>query len=167
MTEKNDHREGAIKRVRKGTLRHRCLSRGRSQNHKRPVSMETGPAPCKLLGMTRKQLQLWLGAAAFLCPPGGLLLTLLSPVVAQDIRGLELCTAETRMERRTGCLQANIEFLQQALIKLARETRDKITAADRDIAVARAEIASLKATTEKLNSELAQMKANAQPNDKK
>ena len=125
--------------------------------------METGPAPCKLLGMTRKQLQLWLGAAAFLCPPGGLLLTLLSPVVAQDIRGLELCTAETRMERRTGCLQANIEFLQQALIKLARETRDKITAADRDIAVARAEIASLKATTEKLNSELAQMKANAQP----
>jgi hypothetical protein len=98
---------------------------------------------------------------------GALLVTLLSPVAAQDIRGVELCTAETRMERRTGCLQANIEFLQQALIKLARETQDKIAAADRDLAAARAEIAALKSTMEKLNSELAQMKANAEPNGKK
>ena len=27
---------------------------------------------------------------------------------AQDVRGLEVCTAEKQMERRTGCLQANI-----------------------------------------------------------
>jgi hypothetical protein len=53
------------------------------------------------------------------------------PLAAQDIRGVELCTAETRMDRRTGCLQANVEFLQQSLIKLARETQDKMTAADR------------------------------------
>jgi len=37
------------------------------------------------------------------------------PSAAQDIRGLEVCTAEKQMERRTGCLQANTEFLQQAL----------------------------------------------------
>ena len=80
---------------------------------------------------------------------------------------MELCTAETLMERRTGCLQANVEFLQQALIKLARETQDKIAATDRDLAAARAEIAALKSTMEKLNSELTQMKANAEPNDKK
>ena len=80
---------------------------------------------------------------------------------------MELCTAETRMERRTGCLQANVEFLQQALIKLARETQDKITATDRDLAAARAEIAALKSTMEKLNSELTQMKANAETNSKK
>jgi hypothetical protein len=94
--------------------------------------------------------QLWLGAAQFLCPAGALLVTLLSPVAAQDIRGVELCTAETRMERRTACLQANVEFLHQALIKLARETQDKITAADRDLAAARAEVAALKSTTESL-----------------
>jgi hypothetical protein len=129
--------------------------------------METGPAACKLLRMTRKQLQPWLGTAASLCPAGALLVTWLSSVAAQDIRGLELCTAETRMERRTGRLQANIEFLQQALIKLTRETQDKIAAADQDIATARAEIAVLKATLAKLNSELVHMKANAQPNDKK
>ena len=80
---------------------------------------------------------------------------------------MEVCTAEKQMERRTGCLQTNIEFLQQALARLARETQDKITAAGRDLATARAEIAALKSTMEKLNSELAQMKAKAEPSGKK
>jgi uncharacterized 2Fe-2S/4Fe-4S cluster protein (DUF4445 family) len=116
----------------------------------------------------RSQLrQPWLAAAQFLCPAGAVLVTLLSPVAAQDIRGMERCMAETRMERRTGCLQANVEFLQQALIKLARETQDKITATDRDLAAARVEIAALRSTMEKLNSQLTQMKANVEPNGKK
>ena len=80
---------------------------------------------------------------------------------------MEVCTAETKMERRTGCLQANVEFLQQALNKLARETQDKIAAAGRDLAAARAEIAALRTTVEKLSSELAQMKAKAEPESKK
>ncbi len=120
--------------------------------------------------MKREQRQLWRprpGAARFLLAAGALLVTLLPPAAAQDIRGLEVCTAETQMLRRTGCLQANVEFLQQALIKLARETQDKIAAADRDLAIARAEIAALKSTMEKLSSELAQMKAKAEPNGKK
>ena len=87
---------------------------------------------------------------------GVLLLALLSRADAQDIRGLEVCTAEKQMERRTGCLQANVEFLQQALAKLARETQEK-----------RAEIAALKATVAKLDSELAQLKAKAEPANKK
>jgi hypothetical protein len=111
--------------------------------------------------------QAWRGAAQFLCPAGAVLVTLLSPVAAQDIRGLELCTAETRMERRTGCLQANVEYLQSALTKLARETEDKIAAADRDLAAARAEIAALKSTMDRLNSELVQIKANAEAKGKK
>src|SRR5438552_18360336 len=120
--------------------------------------------------MKREQSQLrqsWLVTAHFLCPAGVLLVIVLSPGAAQDIRGMERCTAETRMERRTGCLQANVEFLQQALIKLARETQDKITATDRDLATARAEIAALKSAMEKLNNELTQMKASAGPNGKK
>jgi hypothetical protein len=98
---------------------------------------------------------------------GALLATLPASAAAQDIRGLEVCTAEMQMQRRTGCLQANVEFLQQALIKLARETQDKIAAADRDLAIARAEIAALKSTVEKLSSELTQMKAKAEPGGKK
>jgi chromosome segregation ATPase len=96
-----------------------------------------------------------------------LLATWLSPAAAQDIRGMEVCTAETKMERRTGCLQANVEFLQQALNKLARETQDKIAAAGHDLAAARAEIAALRSTVEKLSTELAQMKAKAEPAAKK
>ena len=61
---------------------------------------------------------------------------LLSPAAAQDIRGVEKCTAETQMERRTGCLQANVEFLQQALTKLQRETREKLATAAREAAAA-------------------------------
>ncbi len=103
----------------------------------------------------------------FLLPAAALLTTLLSPAAAQDIRGMEVCTAETKMERRTGCLQANVDFLQQALNKLARETQDKIAAAARDLAAARAEIATLRSTIEKLKSELAEMKAKAEPAAKK
>jgi septal ring factor EnvC (AmiA/AmiB activator) len=86
---------------------------------------------------------------------------------AQDIRGLEICTAEKQMERRTGCLQSNVEFLQQVLTKLARETQDKTAAADRNIAAAQAEIAELKATVAKLNAELAQIKTKIEPGTKK
>jgi hypothetical protein len=120
--------------------------------------------------MKREQRQYWRPwhkAAQFLCATGLLLLTSLSPAAAQDIRGMEVCTAEKQMERRTACLQANVEFLQQALIKLARETQEKSAAADPDLTAAQAEIAALKSTMEKLNSELQQMKVKAEPESKK
>lgn len=107
-------------------------------------------------------------AAQFLRCTGALLVAaLLSPAAAQDIRGMEACTTEKQMERRTGCLQANVEFLQQALTKLARETQDKISAAGRDLTAARAEIVALKAAMAKLNDELAQMKAKSDPGSKR
>jgi esterase/lipase len=102
-----------------------------------------------------------------LCLAAGLLAALLASAAAQDIRGLEVCTAEKQMERRTACLQADVEFLQQALLKLARETQDKIATADRDVAAARAEIAALKSTVEKLTGELAQIRAKALPEGNK
>ena len=80
---------------------------------------------------------------------------------------MEVCTTEKQMERRTTCLQANVEFLQQALIKLDRETRDQIAIANRNLSDARAEIAALKLTIEKLNREITQMKAKTEPSSKK
>lgn len=71
------------------------------------------------------------------------------------------------MERRTGCLQANVEFLHQALAKLERDTREKINALTRDLAASRAEIATLKSTVTKLDSELARLGAKADPGSKK
>ncbi len=81
-----------------------------------------------------------------------LLLMLAVPAAAQDIRGLENCTAEKQMERRTGCLQANVELLQQLLIKQTRAADDKFRAD-------RAENDALKARLAKLEADLAQLKA--------
>jgi peptidoglycan hydrolase CwlO-like protein len=83
---------------------------------------------------------------------------LAAPALAQDIRGLEVCTAEKAMERRTSCLQSNVEFLQQALAKQARETQAKIDAANKEAAAQKAEIAALKTALEKLQQELADLK---------
>jgi hypothetical protein len=109
----------------------------------------------------------WPKGGQFFLHSGVLLVISLSPVTGQDIRGMEVCTAEKQMERRTACLQANVEFLQQALIKLDRETRDWIATANRDLSDARGEIAALKSTIEKLSRELAQMKAKTDPRSKK
>jgi hypothetical protein len=95
-----------------------------------------------------------------------LLLTCVA-TAAQDIRGMELCSAEKQMERRTGCLQANVELLQQMLVKLTRETNEKLAAATREIASAKAEIATLKGAMGKLEGELAQMKTKPEPTEKK
>ncbi len=108
---------------------------------------------------SRKRFPLACAALLFAAP--------LSPAAAQDIRGLEVCTAEKQMERRTGCLQANVEFLQQALAKLARETNGKLAAAARDLDAARNEIDALKSALAKLDSALAQMRAKAEPGSKK
>jgi len=79
---------------------------------------------------------------------------------AQDIRGMEVCTAEKQMDRRTGCLQANIELLHQLLVKQTREANEKAAAA-------RAEIAALKAALAKMEGEIAHLKAKAEPPAKK
>jgi septal ring factor EnvC (AmiA/AmiB activator) len=119
--------------------------------------------------MKQNQSQLWQPwrrVAKFL-RAAVVLVTVLAPAAAQDIRGMEVCTAEKQMDRRTACLQANVEFMQQTLLKLARDTDDKIAAAERDLAAARAEIAALKSTVEKLSAELAQMKAKPEADGKK
>jgi septal ring factor EnvC (AmiA/AmiB activator) len=119
--------------------------------------------------MKHKPRQMWhhgIIVARILCL-GGLLLAAPSSARAQDIRGLEVCTAEKQMDRRTSCLQANVEFLQQTLNKLAHDIQDKLAADDRNLSVAQAEIAALKTTVEKLNAELAQMKVKPEPGSKK
>jgi septal ring factor EnvC (AmiA/AmiB activator) len=73
---------------------------------------------------------------------GALFVALLSPAAAQDVSGLEICTTEKQMERRTGCLQANVEFLQQEIRKSAAENRQKLAAAEKDIAAAKTDAAA-------------------------
>jgi uncharacterized protein HemX len=90
-----------------------------------------------------------------------------SPAAAQDVRGMQICTVEKQMERRTSCLQANVEFLQQALFKLSREMQAKIESEDRALAAAHAEIESLKSAVKKLQAEVAKLQAKSNPASKK
>src|SRR3569833_3885954 len=90
-----------------------------------------------------------------------------SAAQAQDIRGLEVCTAEKAMERRTSCLQSNVEFLQQALTKQARETKARLDAADREAAARKAEVTALKAELAALRAMLAELKKPEPAKEKK
>jgi hypothetical protein len=75
---------------------------------------------------------------------------------AQDIPGIEICTVERDLNRRTSCLQSNIAFLQQQLSKQAADTQQKLAAAA-------TEINSLKGTVEMLRTRLEQLQAAAKP----
>ena len=86
---------------------------------------------------------------------------------AQDIRGLEVCTAEKAMERRTSCLQSNVQFLQQALAKQVREVKARLDVADREAAARTHEIAALKAEVASLKAMLADLKKSEPAKEKK
>lgn len=88
-------------------------------------------------------------------------------VSAQDIRGLEICTAEKQMDRRTSCLQSNMQFLQQTLTRVTRESQEKLTAAGRELAAHQADIAALKAEMAALRAELAALKKTPSSSGKK
>src|ERR1044072_6582839 len=52
---------------------------------------------------------------------------------AQDVPGIEICTVEKTMERRTSCLQSNVDFLQKTINKLTQDHQQKLDAANRQI----------------------------------
>src|SRR2546421_10859321 len=53
--------------------------------------------------------------------------------LAQDVPGIEICTVEKTMERRTSCLQSNVDFLQKTITKLTTDHQQKIDATNRQI----------------------------------
>ncbi len=95
----------------------------------------------------RATVRAGLVAAALLLP---------AAAAAQDVRGLEVCTAEKDMARRTGCLQANVEYLQQELVKLTRRATEERAAAAKDNAALKADVAAMKSDLAILRSALTQ-----------
>jgi len=82
-------------------------------------------------------------------------------VGAQDIQGLEICTVEKTMERRTSCLQSNVEFLQKTMTKLTTDHLQKLDAANRQIDALKAAVISLQKKVDDLQA--AQKKATEEP----
>ena len=54
-------------------------------------------------------------------------------VHAQDVPGIEICTVEKTMERRTSCLQSNVDFLQKTITQTHTDHQQKIDASNRQI----------------------------------
>ncbi len=76
-------------------------------------------------------------AATLLC------LLVSNGVRAQDVPGIEICTVEKTMERRTSCLQSNVDFLQKTIAKLAADHQQKLDAANRQIESLKVTVAGL------------------------
>jgi prefoldin subunit 5 len=87
-----------------------------------------------------------------------------SQLLAQDVPGIEICTVEKTMERRTSCLQSNVDFLQKTITKLAADHQQKLDAANRQIDGLKAAVVSLQKTVDDLQS--AQKKAADEPKKK-
>ena len=99
-----------------------------------------------------------------------LMLTTAVPAVPQDVPGIEICTRESRLDRRVSCLQSNVEFLEQIISKSARETQQKLNAASREIAalkellaVSTANMAELREQLAGMQSKIEQLQRDAQP----
>jgi hypothetical protein len=100
-----------------------------------------------------------------------LLLCLLTSAAthAQDVPGIEICTVEKTMERRTSCLQSNVDFLQKTITKLGADHAQKLDAANRQIDGLKSAVASLQKIVDDLQAaqkkaaEDARKKADAAP----
>ena len=71
---------------------------------------------------------------------------------AQDVPGIEICTVEKTMERRTSCLQSNVDFLQKTITKLSIDHQQKLDAANRQIDGLKIAIAGLQKVVDELQS---------------
>jgi prophage DNA circulation protein len=70
-------------------------------------------------------------------------ITIPAELRAQDVPGIEICTVEKAMDRRTSCLQSNVDFLQKTITKLSADHQQKLDAANRQIEALKVTIAGL------------------------
>ena len=94
----------------------------------------------------------WLGMWWFLA-------AVAAPALAQDVPGIELCSKEASMERRTGCLQSNVEFLQKVITRNALDTQQKLVAAGREITTLKDQLAAAGRESAALKEKLAAIDA--------
>jgi TolA-binding protein len=74
-------------------------------------------------------------------------------VHAQDVPGIEICTVEKTMERRTSCLQSNVDFLQKTINKLNTDHQQKIDAANRQIEALKGAVVGLQKVVSDMQTE--------------
>ena len=90
-----------------------------------------------------------------------------SPALAQDVPGIENCMAEKQIERRTGCLQSNINFLKTQITaevgKAKADAQAKLDDAAKQIDALKLLVSGLQDQLKKMQADLADAKAKANP----
>jgi septal ring factor EnvC (AmiA/AmiB activator) len=88
-----------------------------------------------------------------------------SQALAQDVPGIENCMAEKQIERRTGCLQSNINFLKAQITtevgKARADVQAKLDDAGKQIDALKLLVAGLQAQLKQVQADLAEAKAKA------
>src|SRR6267142_2585060 len=84
---------------------------------------------------------------------------IVAAALAQDVPGIEICTRESRLDRRTSCLQSNVEFLQQVVTRNALDAQQKLAAANREIAALKEQSTAAAREVAALKDALAAMEA--------
>ena len=69
---------------------------------------------------------------------------------AQDIAGVEDCTKTQGLDKRTGCLQSNVNFLQRTMTRNALEAHRRLQTAEGEIVALKAALASLRKQVDEL-----------------
>jgi hypothetical protein len=69
---------------------------------------------------------------------------------AQDIAGIEDCTKTTGLDKRTSCLQSNVNFLQRLVTKNSLEARQSLSAIQSEVLALKSMVTSLQASVERL-----------------
>ena len=69
---------------------------------------------------------------------------------AQDIAGVEDCTKTQGLDKRTGCLQSNVNFLQRTMTRNALEAHRRLQAAETEIVALRSAVAALRKQVDEL-----------------
>jgi hypothetical protein len=88
-----------------------------------------------------------------------------NPVIAQDVPGIENCMAEKQIERRTGCLQSNINYLKTVIAtevgKARAEAQAKLDDAAKQTDVLKLVVSGLQAQLKQLQADVAEAKRKA------
>lgn len=69
---------------------------------------------------------------------------------AQDIAGVEDCTKTQGLDKRTGCLQSNVNFLQRTMARNAVEAHRRLQAAEGEIVALKTALAALSKQVDEL-----------------
>jgi hypothetical protein len=69
---------------------------------------------------------------------------------AQDIAGTEDCTKTQGLDKRTGCLQSNVNFLQRTMTRNQLEAHRRLQAAETELVALRSALVTLRKQVDEL-----------------